>query len=131
MRSKSLVRERILQILYYVGYSYPYEIYKIYKSLYGKVCLRNVYYNIRKGIEAGDIKVLKVETVDGNFTWGDKTKRIYLIPNPLRPVQPLPQDYLKKLNGLKKKFTEVEREEIIKKLGKEEEVIKWVNSFSD
>ena len=70
-------RENILKILYIGGSMYGYEVYKIYKEVYGEVLLRTIYYHLKACEKRGELKAKKIVGVLGGFTWGYETDRIY------------------------------------------------------
>lgn len=87
----TILRERIAAILSQLGTSYAYELYKIYKVLFGAVKLRNFYYNLKKGVERGEVVVVDTRQESGSFTWGDETKRVYYANGPFaKPISPMP-----------------------------------------
>jgi len=73
----SLIRERIIDILYFNGPTHGYEIYKIYRELFGKVTARVIYYHLKKGLAQGIFKIAKIEKQKGEFSWGTEAERIY------------------------------------------------------
>ena len=75
---KSQVRQNIIEILYFLGKAYGYEIYKVYKEVYPNVTLRLMYYHLRKGVEIGEFKVESVKKVQGDYSWGPEAEKIYL-----------------------------------------------------
>ena len=56
---KTIIRERIATILGQVGSSYGYEIFKTYRKIFGKVSLRNLYYNLKKGLKTGEFIIVE------------------------------------------------------------------------
>lgn len=92
--TKSIVRQNIIEVLYYLKSAYGYEIYKIYKEVFPKVTLRLMYYHLRKGVELGELKIEKREKEEGNFSWGSESEKIYysLGPN----AEPLGNEELRK-----------------------------------
>ena len=78
----SIIRNRINAILNKVGTSYGYEIYKIYQELFGRVHIRSIYYNLKKGIENEEIILVNVKREIGNYSWGDEVEKIYYAKGP-------------------------------------------------
>ena len=74
---RSTVRQNIVEILYFVGKAYGYEIYKHYVALFPKVTLRLIYYHLQKGVSLGEFKVEKVASVKGDYSWGPSAEKIY------------------------------------------------------
>ncbi|UCD03707.1 MAG: hypothetical protein JSW73_04165 [Candidatus Woesearchaeota archaeon] len=75
-KAGSLIRDRLVELLYYLKKGYGYDIYKYYVKIWGKVTLRSIYYHLRKGVELEVFKIKKVEEVKGDYSWGLKAKRI-------------------------------------------------------
>ncbi len=82
----SFTRENILKIVAALGISYGYEIYKIYREFFGRITLRNVYYNLRKGVELLQLAEVGAQEILGNFTWGRVVERKYYILGPLSKI---------------------------------------------
>jgi hypothetical protein len=78
----SIIRDRINAILDKIGTSYGYEIYKIYQELFGRVHIRSIYYNLKKGIENEEIILVNVKREIGNYSWGDEVEKIYYAKGP-------------------------------------------------
>jgi DNA-binding PadR family transcriptional regulator len=79
---KTEIREKIASILMHSGQSYGYEIYKSYLKVFGKISLRNLYYNIKKGLELGEFIISDIKREVGAFTWGAESQRIYYTMGP-------------------------------------------------
>ena len=95
----SIIRNRIAAIISHVGSGYGYEIYKIYKEIFGKTHIRTIYYNLKKGIEKEEILLLRVENELGKYSWGNEVQKIYYIIGPYASID-LPQkdlDIIKKI----------------------------------
>jgi len=75
--TRSIIRERILQLLKMKSESYGYEIYKNYLGIFGEVHIRSIYYHLRKGVGLGEIEVTEMKVEKGDYSWGDKAERIY------------------------------------------------------
>ena len=73
---RSSIRSRIVEVLK-EGPAYGYEIYKKYKSRYGGVSLRLIYYHLMKGEKDGLFEVKDVKSSKGDFSWGPSTRRKY------------------------------------------------------
>ncbi len=75
--TQSVIRQNVVEILYFLGKGYGYDIYKIYRDLFPKVTMRSIYYHLRKGVSLGEFKVAKVEKVKGDYSWGPEAEKIY------------------------------------------------------
>lgn len=72
----SLIRDRLVELLYYLDRGYGYDLYKYYTLIWGNVTLRSIYYHLKKGVELETFKVSKVEKAQGNYSWGIQADRI-------------------------------------------------------
>ncbi len=74
---KSIIRERMREILAVLGTSYGYEIYKVYTAAFSQTTIRSMYYHLNKGVELGEFNLVGVREEKGSYTWGDRTTRRY------------------------------------------------------
>lgn len=74
---QSVIRQNILEILYFLGKGYGYQISKIYNEVFAKASQRSVYYHLKKGISLGEIELNKVEQEEGDFSWGRTAEKTY------------------------------------------------------
>ena len=74
---KSSIRQNIVEILYFLGKGYGYDIYKVYKAVFPQVTMRSIYYHLKKGVAIGEFKVERIEKEQGNFSWGTEVEKIY------------------------------------------------------
>ena len=93
---KSQIRQNVIEILYFLGKAYGYDIYKVYKVVYPRVTLRSIYYHLHKGVQLGEFKVEKIEKEKGNYSWGGEAEKIYyaLGPNAKPMVDQQVKEYL-------------------------------------
>lgn len=75
--TKSVIRQNVIEILYYLGEGYGYEISKIYNEVFPEVTQRSIYYHLRKGIETKEIRQNKIEQERGDFSWGSMAEKTY------------------------------------------------------
>lgn len=73
----SIVRRRIGEILSMLDMAHGYVVYKHYKTLFPKVSLRNIYYNLRKGVELGEFSIAKQDVESGSYSWGGAARKVY------------------------------------------------------
>ena len=97
---------------------YGYEIYKVYKEVYGDVLLRSIYYNLKKALEEGSIEVKKVVGVLGDFTWGPETDRVYYVVK-------------KDVEMSKEEMNEIKKALRAHKKSVREELKKWIRKLSE
>ncbi len=73
----SAIRQNIVDIIYYLGKAYGYDIYKHYVELFPKATLRSIYYHLRKGLELGEFEIEKIIKEKGDYSWGENAEKIY------------------------------------------------------
>ena len=76
-KPKSEIRQNIVEILYFLKKGYGYDIYQIYKQLFSRTTMRNIYYHLKKGTELEEFKVNQIKSEKGNYTWGDTAEKVY------------------------------------------------------
>lgn len=74
---QSEIRQNILEILYFLGKGYGYQISKIYNEIFSKASQRSIYYHLRKGVSIGELELNKIEQEEGDFSWGKMVEKIY------------------------------------------------------
>jgi hypothetical protein len=94
----------MIDLLYFLGKAYGYEIYKMHKALYPRVTLRVIYYHLKKGVALGEFKVEKTEKSKGEYSWGGEAEKTYysLGPNAHPKMDPKVKDYMDKTKEVKK-----------------------------
>ena len=73
----SNIRQNIIEILYFMGSGYGYEIYKAYIELFPKVTMRVIYYHLKKGVSIDEFSVDRIEKEKGDYSWGPEAEKIY------------------------------------------------------
>jgi hypothetical protein len=73
----SNIRQNIVELLYFMGKGYGYEIYQAYVDIFPKVTMRSVYYQLRKGVSLGEFEIESVKTEKGDYSWGPDAEKIY------------------------------------------------------
>jgi hypothetical protein len=73
----SQIRQNIIEILFYLGKGYGYQISKIYNEIFPQVTQRSIYYHLKKGTQTKEINVNKIKEEKGDFSWGDTVEKIY------------------------------------------------------
>lgn len=96
----SIVRHRVLAILFFLGASYGYEVYKKYIKIFGTITMRDIYYHIKRLLKDRLIKIKELKKIQGDFTWGSISERIYYENNTKNFS--LPRQEIEKINSLKK-----------------------------
>jgi len=99
---KSQIRQNIVEILYFMGEGYGYDIYKLYREIFPKCTQKSIYYHLKKGVALGEFVVKKIEREKGEFSWGNEVEKIYYALGPKsRPkmeqkVKESVEEYVKK-----------------------------------
>ena len=73
----SQIRQRIVEILYVLGKSYGYEIYRIYLAVFPAISMRSIYYQLRRGVELGELEIDEITREQGEYSWGGEAEKIY------------------------------------------------------
>ncbi len=74
---KSQIRQNMVEILYYLGEGYGYQIAKMYNEIFPKATQRSIYYNLRKGLLTKEMEVHKIKEEKGEFSWGNVVEKTY------------------------------------------------------
>lgn len=75
--TSSQVRQNIIEILYHLKTGYGYDISRIHNAVFPTVSMRNIYYHLKKGVDLGEIKVHKIKSEEGDFSWGGTVEKTY------------------------------------------------------
>ena len=73
----SSIRQNLIEVLYFKGRAYGYDLYKDYCALFPKVTLRVIYYHLKKGIALGEFKLETIQREKGNYSWGGEAEKKY------------------------------------------------------
>lgn len=73
----SEVRQNVIDVLSHMGKAYGYQIHKVYKDLFPPVTLRTIYYHLKKAKSLGLVKVEKIQTTEGNYSWGTTAEKTF------------------------------------------------------
>lgn len=79
---KSMIRQNIVEILYFMGEGYAYDIYKHYVAVFPKVTMRSVYYHLKKGLSTQEFVVQDVKKERGEYSWGGEAEKVYYALGP-------------------------------------------------
>lgn len=95
---KSDIRQNIIEILYFKGSGYGYDIYKIYVKIFPKTTMRSIYYHLKKGLETDEFKIAKVEKSKGDYSWGPEAeKTFYSLGSKAKPkLDPRAKEFFEK-----------------------------------
>ena len=78
----SSIRQSLVEILYFRGKAYGYELYKDYCAIFPKVTLRVIYYHLKKGVALGEFVLESVKLEKGDYSWGEAAEKKYYKPGP-------------------------------------------------
>lgn len=87
--AKSSIRQNIVEILYFLGDGYAYEIYKIYSAIFPPVTMRSIYYHLKKGVVTQEFVVKDIKKEKGDYSWGPEAEKIYYTLGPMAGPQVL------------------------------------------
>ncbi|MBU1198576.1 MAG: hypothetical protein KKF46_02645 [Nanoarchaeota archaeon] len=73
----SSIRQNLIEILFFKGKAYGYELYKDYVALFPKVTLRVIYYHLKKGVALGEFKLETIKMEKGDYSWGGEAEKKY------------------------------------------------------
>jgi hypothetical protein len=74
---QSAIRQNIVELLYFLGKGYGYDIYKAYRDVFPTVTMRSIYYHLNKGIETEEFKIAEIKKEEGNYSWGTVVTKTY------------------------------------------------------
>jgi len=74
---QSDIRQNIVEILYFLGKGYGYQLSKVYNEIFSKASQRSIYYHLKKGVSIGELELNKIEQEEGDFSWGKVVEKRY------------------------------------------------------
>lgn len=80
--AKSDIRQNIVEILYFLGEGYGYDIYRIYREIFPKCTNKVIYYHLKKGVELEEFNVKRIQSEEGEYSWGNTAEKIYYTLGP-------------------------------------------------
>ena len=75
--TRSVIRQNIIEILFFLEEGYGYQIAKIYNEIFPPVSQRSIYYHLKKGAQTKEIEIKKIKQEKGDFSWGSMVEKIY------------------------------------------------------
>lgn len=84
---KSIIRQNMTEVLFYLKKAYGYQIHKHYNKIFDPVTRESVYYNLKKGLSLGEFELIEVKQEKGNYSWGTAVEKRYYILGPNAKVQ--------------------------------------------
>ncbi len=95
----SIVRQRLAQMLLMAGKLTAYDAHKHYIRLFSATTRRNVYYQLRKGVDLGIFNVVDVVEETGDYSWGVKARKVYyglLLKEGVLPIERIRKHFMVK-----------------------------------
>ena len=74
---KSDIRQNIIEILAVSGKAYGYLIHKWYNQIFPPCTRENIYYNLKKGVALGELKIEEIKQEKGEYSWGTIVEKKY------------------------------------------------------
>lgn len=74
--ARSIVRQRLGEMLFVAGRLTAYDAHKHYLKLFGPASQRNVYYQLERGANLEQFEKIIVEE-KGDYSWGSTTRKVY------------------------------------------------------
>ena len=87
---KSDIRQNIVELLYFMGNGYAYNIYKRYLDIFPRVTMRSIYYHLKKGVDTQEFVVQEIKNEKGTYSWGTDAEKIYYALGPAASPKILP-----------------------------------------
>ena len=100
----SNIRQNIIEILFFKGKAYGYDIYKYYCDLFPKVTLRVIYYHLKKGVSLNEFLLENIKKEKGKYSWGGEAEKKYykLGPEAKPKIKESIKKYFEQKNNRKK-----------------------------
>ena len=98
--TKSMIRQNIVELLYFLETGYAYDIYKHYVSVFPQVTMRSIYYHLKKGLDTQEFVIKEIKKERGEYSWGAEAEKIYYSLGP--SAAPLVVDKVKEYFDSKK-----------------------------
>ncbi|KYK24822.1 hypothetical protein AYK26_02995 [Euryarchaeota archaeon SM23-78] len=73
----SSIRQNLIEILFFRGKAYGYDLYKDYCALFPPVTLRVIYYHLKKGVALKEFQLETIKLEKGNYSWGGEAEKKY------------------------------------------------------
>jgi hypothetical protein len=74
--SKSRIRQNIIEILFYLGEGYGYQLSKLYQEIFSQVTQRSIYYQLRKGLQTKEIAIHEIKKELGDISWATSVEKV-------------------------------------------------------
>lgn len=75
--TKSAIRQNLVELLYYVGQGYGYDLAKMYNEVFPPVTQRSIYYHLKKGVQLQEFVIHEIKEEKGDYSWGQVVEKVY------------------------------------------------------
>lgn len=73
----SQTRDRVADILSVAKRATGYELFKVYREVFGSITSRSIYYNLHQGVILDVFELDEIATEAGEYSWGSKAEKKY------------------------------------------------------
>lgn len=73
----SSIRQNIVELLYFLGQGYGYNLHKIYNQIFTPCTNEVIYYHLKKGVALNEFELIEIKTESGNYSWGQTVEKSY------------------------------------------------------
>ena len=76
----SRTRDHVGEILSVIERGTGYDVYRIFRDVYGPITSRAIYYNLHQGVLLDQFEYDGVTVESGEYSWGGKAEKKYYKP---------------------------------------------------
>lgn len=76
----SATRDRVGEVLSVIGRGTGYDVFRIYRDVFGSITSRAIYYNLHQGVLLDEFELDEVTVESGEYSWGGKAEKKYYKP---------------------------------------------------
>lgn len=73
----SPIRNNLVEILYFLGEGYGYNLHKLYCQLFPPCTNESIYYHLKKGVAMGVFELIEIKQEKGQYSWGENVEKSY------------------------------------------------------
>ena len=79
---QSTNRQNIVELLYFLGEGYGYDLWKQYIKVFPRCTMRSIHYHLKKGLQTGEFIIKEIKKESGNYSWGTSVEKVYYALGP-------------------------------------------------
>ncbi len=79
----SQIRSNLIELLYFLGEGYGYELHKHYNKIFPQCTMRSIHFQLKKGVLTREFKVKKIKKEQGEYSWGQTVEKVYYELGPM------------------------------------------------